>query len=226
MKLPLICTRIVVFAISLLIVNSALARGAKSSNRDNRPYLAAAVGDSITAAFGSNHDGPRKPAEVSDPRVMNAMGSRSGVVRGFENKSTFSWFSGERVQSHGDRLASHLNASNEKLTVLNAAVSGAETSDLDGQVRKIVDAVKSGKNKGLLYLAVFIGSNDACKGTTPDGTPPSKMRENILKALKAINDLPQGYKTAVLISSLPRIADLGRPEIANAKTFWGLPAVL
>jgi len=189
---------------------------------DDRPYLAGAIGDSITAGFGSNHNGPSQPAEVAHPEAMQTMGAKRSVVRGFENKGTFSWFSGSRVQSHADRLSKYLGNNNEKLSVINAAVSGAETSDLDGQVNKIVAAAKSGKNKGLLYLSVFIGSNDACKGTTSDGTPPSKMRENILKALKAINALPQNFKTAVLISSLPRIPDLGRPEIANAKTFWGL----
>jgi lysophospholipase L1-like esterase len=195
---------------------------AKTVFADDRPYLAAAIGDSITAGFGSNHNGPSQPAEVAHPETMQSMGAKRGVVRGFENKDTYSWFSGNRVQSHADRLANFLAAKNEKLSVINAAVSGAETSDLDGQVNKIVSAAKSGKNKGLLYLSVFIGSNDACKGTTSDGTPPAKMRENILKALKAINGLPQSFKTAVLISSLPRIPDLGRPEIANAKTFWGL----
>ena len=190
---------------------------AKPAN-DERPYLIGAIGDSITAAFGSNWNGPSQPA----PAETGQNQTQSGVIRVVENKRSLSWFSGQKVNSHAERLRRILGLRGEKIEVHNAAVSGAETNDIRSQVRSLTKKSTSKDSKGLLYLAMFIGSNDVCSGTTEQGTPDDLMAQNINNALSAVNALPQDYQTAVLVSSLPKIPDLGRPEITNARTFWGL----
>lgn len=167
-----------------------------------KPHLMAALGDSITAGARSDssalgESAPEAPSGSRDSRFL------------------YNWSTGELVNSHRERLAKLLGAA--PLEYLNLAVSGIKIDKLSDQVQKLLQEYATGKYESLDYVTLLIGNNDACVST-----PLDEMRVSLVKALEQIAGIGQRKPIAVLISYLPKMPDLGKPEISETRTQGGL----
>ncbi|MCM2321924.1 MAG: SGNH/GDSL hydrolase family protein [Oligoflexia bacterium] len=170
------------------------------------------VGDSITAATFADHSanepflgppdesGIRQPVDPSIP----------ALVLSIENKGTYSWASGRRIASHFERLKNALEEQGlgNNIVIQNDAVPGEVAKGLVAQADNIARSMLSGEFEALTYVTFFIGNNDACTETDNE-----KMREHLRRAFAALADIRQAEKIRILVSGMPAIPDLNRPEI-------------
>jgi hypothetical protein len=182
--------------------------------------LIGVMGDSISAGFladtaasssGSDDPfGPGNPLQslLKNPIQMETIG---------DNKDTFSWASGDEIKSQFVLLRDFLSVRSpgSSLEVLNVAVTGIKAEAMEGQAAQIVDEFHDGAYSAVEYVTLLIGANDACSDATPDGTPNDQYENSLHKALAKLSEIKQDQRLKVLVSSLPRIPDLGRPEIMD-----------
>lgn len=135
----------------------------------------------------------------------------------FNNKYTLSWSSGQNIRSHHALLKEYLSKREPEvyLETYNVAMSGAVTADLTDQANQILAAWNTGRYRNIRYITVTIGANDACAPWHEGGNPESEIQYNIHQFFKALSVIHQKEPIRVLFSSIPRIPDLGRPEIMN-----------
>lgn len=195
------------------------------------PILMAALGDSLTAATLAN-----TPLKIRTPPILSPLGwpFLNDVIRAWfdresseesiiANKQKLSWVSGEDIPSHFHLLQKHLQQVGETLPleVQNFAVPRDTSKNLDSQVRKLLQTMKSGKYSRLLYITLMIGSNDACSKETSNGTPNEIMRTNLRKALEKIATIRQQDPIHILIVGIPKITDLGDDKIRAIRHPFG-----
>jgi lysophospholipase L1-like esterase len=165
--------------------------------------LIAALGDSITAGSVANLGGPKGT---------------------YENKYTLSFATGADVESQWLRLQEYMEKSGEpeELVPMNYAVAGVKTDHIPVQARQLAMDMVSGKYRSVKYVTLLIGANDLCgsRGTDPV-TLDKDFRGNLMQAFAILAAIKQPEPIRVLVSSLPRIPDLGMPEIQDAKTMLG-----
>lgn len=174
------------------------------------PWVMGVLGDSISAGT------------LADLRIPRDDNVQPEFV--FENKSTLSWASGRRIQSHLVRLRKYLKEAGDEreLWVENLAVPGDNSSGLRKQAEKFVEAAQSGKYSGVKYITLLIGANDVCSPETPRGVPLDKVRQNILTAFAVLSRIKQEEPIRILMVGIPRIPELGVPSIRNSHTVLGL----
>jgi len=222
--------------LSLAVSCAAMSLAAQAEDR----VLMGSLGDSITAATFANAPIPNLTRPLDRP--LSKVDSDKGPEDEFlewvretllpdtiiANKKKYSWASGEDIDSHFVRLRDWMaiHAPSRTLERLNASFPGDRTDKLEMQAQQIADAMATGDYSELAYVTVLIGANDACDdlARTPDQL--AVIQANLQKSLKLLNDIPQVAASAapvpVLVSSLPRIPDLGREEITAHDTVFGL----
>lgn len=176
-----------------------------------KPYLMGAMGDSMTAASFSNTDlGSARNAE----RIFGL----------YENKDTFSWATGKKISSHYMALAKYLKEQKTpaSLEYLNVSEPGGQTDKMASQAQKLADAIKTGKYESLLYVTLLIGANDVCSEATPGGMPDEDFKANLKAGFAKLAEIKQSQKIHVLVPGIPRVLEIGRPEIRALKVFAGL----
>jgi lysophospholipase L1-like esterase len=177
-----------------------------------RHLLLAAV--TATAVFAANGTAQAVPPI---PSSMTALGD--SITRGFNacgwysDCTSRSWSAGDyaSVNSHYLRV----KAKNSAITGFNFndAKTGAKMTDLNGQAATAV-------SRGVQYVTILMGANDACTSTESAMTPVATYRAQLDTALSTLkNGLPNA---AVFIASVPDIKRLwfiGKDN-SSARSAW------
>jgi lysophospholipase L1-like esterase len=185
-------------------------------------HLMVSLGDSLTAATLADTSLIPRPGEV--PIDWKDIPQRAL----YDNKLTLSWASGTQIDSHYELIKNHIqkNRSNVHLAMWNFSVPGARAAGIEAQVDQLITELKKGTISKVEYVTLFIGNNDACSSDSPVGTPNVKMRESIEKAFKKLALIRQQDPIKVLMIAMPRIADLGAPDIRHAEVIKGMTCEL
>jgi len=151
------------------------------------------------------------------PSSMSSLGD--SITRGFNACGWYydcadrSWSTGgyASVNSHYLRIRAKNGAINGRN--YNDARSGARMIDLNGQAQTAV-------SRGVQYVTILMGANDACTSSEASMTPVSTYRAQLDAALATLkNGLPNA---AVFISSVPDIKRLwfiGK-DSSSARSAW------
>jgi lysophospholipase L1-like esterase len=148
---------------------------------------------------------------------MAALGD--SITRGFNACGWFfdctsrSWSSGASgsVASHYLRI----RAKNFRIWLHNYddARSGAEMADLEGQARIAV-------GRGVQYVTILMGANDACASTEAGMTPVTTYRAQFEQALQTLTTgLPRASIFVASIPDLKRLWAIGKDN-ASARFAW------
>lgn len=217
--------KIVIFAVALLLANSerAAAMGKPKPSSTQPNYLMAALGDSIAA--GTLADTSVHASTATEQSLQNDYGGAVQDQFIYTNRYSLAWGTGDQIPSHYMQLKSWLAKHEPQMNLvpLNVAIPGAVASDLVGEAQSIVTAMASGQYKALKYVTLDIGANDACSITSknPDGTPDDQFADSLLKVFATLAQIRQDQPIHVMVSSIPKVPDLGRPDIQNTKTLGG-----
>ena len=220
-------TPVVIVVVATMLLNSeqAAAMGKKPSPSQTQPnYMIAALGDSIAA--GTLADTSVHIDQESETDIQNNYASTVKAKFIYTNRYSLAWGTGNKISSHYMQLKSWL-AKNEpemNLVPLNVAIPGAVAADLVGEAQSVVTAMATGQYRALKYVTIDIGANDACAVTssTPDGTPDDKFADNLRKVFATLAQIKQDQPIRVIVSSIPKVPDLGRPDIQETKTLGGV----
>lgn len=187
--------------------------------RRSSQYLMANIGDSMTAATFADTTTFLPFSFFQTLRGELAFDSIQTLAL-IENKKSYSWASGRWIDSHYMKLRRSMRSENvnNALNIMNIAVPGSEAKDTLVQAQKIVDAMKSGAYLELKYVTLLIGANDACSNSSSVGTPHEDFREHLRETFRKLAEVQQDEPIRVLVSSIPNIPVLGRPEIAKHTT--------
>jgi hypothetical protein len=192
-----------------------------------KPRLMAVLGDSIAAGTLADVPIPFAPTPEESVLKWHDQGVQAEFI--YTNKKTLSWGSGEKIRSHFMLLREWREARGIRvpLEVANLATPGAETSDLRVQVKKLVEILGSGEYESLEYVALSIGSNDACSYSSSVDVPEEELRRNLVESLSILGrevgslaGIPTPIR--VLVVGAPRIPNLGVPGFIEAPTLFGL----
>lgn len=202
-----------------LLILLAVIFNASPLRAEQTRYLMVGLGDSISAAALAN-------TSAGDPNALAIPGSNFKELRAvllgesdssfFDNKETLSWVSGSDLRSHWLRLKDALKAPNVTVDVQNAAISGAETNALGREIREVQNVFRNGRYSAIPYVTLLMGANDLCKNT-----PIEQVQQNLTLAFEQLSKIPKAGKIRILVSSVPRIPELGRPEIRDRETASG-----
>lgn len=173
--------------------------------------LAAAVVIPVTAGT--------TPAQAAPPIPSSMSSLGDSITRGFNACGWYvdctarSWSTGDyaSVNSHYLRI----KAKNSAITGnnFNDAKTGAKMVDLNGQ------ATTAG-NRGVQYVTILMGANDACTSTEAGMTPVSTFRSQLDTALNTLKS--KVPNAAVFISSVPdikRLWQIGK-DSSSARNAW------
>jgi lysophospholipase L1-like esterase len=182
--------------------------------------LMVGLGDSISAgalADTSTQKSLPIPWGLPIPSLDNPLDG-IGFKSDFENKRTYSWVSGLVVHSHYRRLQEFMKAQGKRIWALNFAESGAVSAKALAQAGEVETAVKLGLFNSIPYVTLLIGANDLCKSV-----PLETFRQNVHGIFEKIAAIRtgEGQPRRVLVSSIPRIADLGESRIMDYRTAGG-----
>jgi lysophospholipase L1-like esterase len=150
---------------------------------------------------------------------MASMGD--SITRGFNacgfyldcTSRSFSTGSYSSVNSHYVRLRAVNPAISGRN--FNESRSGARAADMPGQAAAVV-------NRGVDYVTILIGANDACTSSEASMTPVATFRAHIDAALATLRGgLPDASVYVISIPDIKRLWDVGRTSFA-ARTAWSL----
>lgn len=127
-----------------------------------------------------------------------------------------SWSTGSTtsVNSHLQRLRA---AGATSIVGYNDAVTGSQSSALNGQAQKAVSTAQAAQ-----YVTIEIGANDACTKTVAAMTPTATFTANVqaaLNTLKAAPNAPQVFLAS--IPSIQRLYDVNKSSL-SARFTWSL----
>jgi lysophospholipase L1-like esterase len=198
--------------VSLGLIIWTVIATASAHEKGSKKYLMAAMGDSITAGFFA--DSHLKTIAIPDLSILPP----------FTTKKSDSWASGQSIYSHYLLLETSLHQAGDltPIDVDNEAVPGNQAADMLAQAQKIRKKMKKGHYQALKYVVLFIGANDACSDDTPLGTPEGTIRKGLEETFDVLSQIPQAEPIRVLMSGIPKIPDLARPEVTKSKTVLGL----
>jgi lysophospholipase L1-like esterase len=189
-----------------------LALTSAAVHAEDSQYLMGIVGDSISA--GTFADSRVKTPEGNEePSPLDNTQPRVPFLGNKENKETLSWASGRELESHGRRLEKNFqNQEGAKLVVRNVSVPGEKAKDLVAQIEELAKAMSENQYKGMPYVTLLIGANDACEYTELDS-----FKKSLKEAFARLAEITPETRIAVLVSAIPKIPELGRPEILRMR---------
>jgi lysophospholipase L1-like esterase len=153
------------------------------------------------------------------PGSMSSLGD--SITRGF---NACGWYVDctSRSFSTGDNSA--VNAHYLRIRAVNPAINGrnyndsqtgADSADLLGQANSAV-------SRGVGYVTVLIGANDACTGSESSMTPVGTFRANIDAGLNRLRSgLPGARVYVISVPDIQRLWSVGRGS-GSARTAWSL----
>ena len=189
-------------------VASVLASLGSTANADPKPHLMAALGDSITAASFATYFLVPPPG---GPWVGDL----------YQNRDTYSWASGNKFESHYERLKKLIEANHgPRLDVFNIAEPGADSKKLESQADWVRKKMSDGYYASLDYVTLFTGANDVCSPLSPVGVPFDVLRGQILRAMDRLSLIKQG-RIHVLLVGIPMIPLVRRAEIRPLLGLFG-----
>lgn len=176
----------------------------------------AILGDSISVGFVADTTILEAQKYQVKPDQLNVLwllsqGSRSEQLR--------------RVWAGGDKFSSHYVKLKERLAELkkpsdvelyNVARAGAKTPELKTQITALAAQMLLKPKQKLIYVTLFMGSNDVCDGKSSD-----EINKNLSRALSRLNRLQDSRIVVLLVNLLP-IYQLSDPKIANYPALAGL----
>jgi lysophospholipase L1-like esterase len=179
------------------------------------PAFALATGLIAATLVGT----PAAAQPGSPPSSMASMGD--SITRGFNASGFYSdWPS--RSFSTGDN--SGVNSHYRRILAKNPAISGrnfndgetgANAADMAGQASSVV-------SRGVQYVTILIGANDACTGSEASMTPIATFRAQIDSALNTLKaGLPSAKVAVISIPDIRRLWDVGRTS-SSARSAWSL----
>ena len=86
------------------------------------------------------------------------------------------------------------------------------------QADQLAATLKNGNYTSLKYVTVMLGANDACVGDAVLGSSVESMRENFRAGFDRLAAIQQHEPVHVLVSGMPKIPELGRPDIRDHMT--------
>ena len=194
---------------------------------DSKPWAMAILGDSIAA--GSLADFPIPLRDTPEERVLAWKNQGLEAEFLYTNKRKLSWGSGTAIQSHYVLLQNWLQKSGDgrPLSVINVAHPGAVAGDLTRQIQGLLAELHRHSYEGLKYVAVTIGSNDACEWSDPGLVDIESLRRHFLEGFRLLSSsvleqFTQSEPVSILIVGLPRIPNLGAETFVHAPTLFGL----
>lgn len=97
----------------------------------------------------------------------------------------------------------------------NHARSGATAADLPGQAQAVVE-------RGVDYVTILVGANDACADTEAGMTPVTEFRRHVDEALAVLKaGLPDARILVISIPDLKRLWEVGRGNVL-ARLAWSV----
>lgn len=190
-----------------------------SSFASEKPKLMIALGDSISA--GTLADTTlRGPDEKYSPEILDAEIQELKTKLLYENKKTLAWPSGNKIESHWVRLAQTFPK--DSFVIENLAVPGAKAQDLYKQLDELFSLIHRKIYGEIAYITLLIGSNDACSSESDEGTPNLQFKFALDSVFLNLAKIRQSQKIRILVSSIPRIPDLGMPAVQNSRTIAGI----
>lgn len=180
----------------------------------DRPLLLALL--ALVVALGSPA-GAAKPAPSTAPSSMTGVGD--SITRGFNacgwyvDCTTASWSAGTdtAVNSHYLRILAKNKAIQGRN--FNDARRGAKAVDLDGQVASAV-------SRGVQYVTVLMGANDACTSSEATMTPVATFRSQVETALTRLQTgLPNAKVFVASIPDIKRLWLIGK-DSGSARSAW------
>jgi lysophospholipase L1-like esterase len=153
------------------------------------------------------------------PAAMSSLGD--SITRGFNacgwyvdcTSRSFSTGDDAGVNSHYLRIRAVNPAVNGRNH--NDARTGAKSADLPGQASTAV-------SRGVGYVTILIGANDACTSSEASMTPVGTYRANIDAALGRIKaGLPNARVALISVPDIHRLWAVGK-DSGSARTAWGL----
>ncbi len=151
------------------------------------------------------------------PSSMASMGD--SITRGFNASGWYSdwpsrsWTTGTyaSVNSHYRRILAKNSALNGRN--YNDADSGAKASDMAGQANTVA-------GRGVGYVTMLIGANDACTGTEGAMTSVATFRSQIDTALNTLKTrLPNAKVAVISIPDIKRLWSVGK-DSGSARSAW------
>lgn len=202
-----------------LCMNFTLIEDLHAFGKNAPSHLMATIGDSITAGTFADTS-TNLPVSIWDSFLGAFAWDNYKTLFLVQNKKSYSWASGEWIDSHYNRLDRYLaeHGDHETLKVLNVAVPGSVAANTLHQAQLVVDALKSGLYQDLKYVTFLIGSNDSCISNSESGTPNELFRSQLLATFAKLAEIQQTDAIPILVSSIPRVPLLGRPDIRNHHT--------
>jgi lysophospholipase L1-like esterase len=181
------------------------------------PLVAAAVATSVVTAGPASAGKPSGGGTSTVPSSMDALGD--SITRGFNACGFYfdctdrSWSTGTdaTVNSHYSRLLAKSSAIQGKN--YNDAVSGAKVADLPGQA-------STAASRGVQYVTVLVGANDACTSSESTMTSVASFRAAAQTALDTLRtQLPNTKVLVVSIPDIKRLWYIGK-DSSSARTAW------
>lgn len=187
--------------------------------RTSRTRLAAVAGIALalTAPAAAPVAAAPAAAAAAYPSSMSALGD--SITRGFNANGWYvdspsrSWSTGSNTSVNSHYL--RIQRVNPAITGrgYNDARSGAEAVDLPGQA-------STAASRGVEYVTILIGANDACASSEAGMTPVSTFRSHIDTAMNTLQQrIPNAKVLVVSIPDIHRLWQVGKDSYA-ARTAW------
>lgn len=187
----------------------------------------AILGDSIAAGSLSDFPIPSRATPEESVSAWRDQGLHTKFI--YTNRRRLSWGSGTEITSHYFFLREWLRSRGDAHTLqaINVAQPGDRIENLGDQVDRLLERLRVGHYRGLKYVAMTIGSNDACATGGGDEAAPEELRFQLGMALQQLSRgvqsiFPGGESVPVLLIGVPRIPNLGTPAIIESRTVFGL----
>lgn len=168
------------------------------------------VGSTATPAVAQSDPGP-PPSSIASmgdsiTRAFNACGFYVDCP-----SRSFSTGTSSGVNSHYLRIRA-VNPDIDGNT-FNHARSGARVRDMPGQADTVVD-------RGVEYVTILIGANDACTSSEASMTPVAEFRGHLDQALGTLQaGLPDARVLVISIPDIKRLWEVGHTNFL-ARAFW------
>lgn len=202
------------------------AKPVESSTHKKDTHELITIGDSISAAFiGYTATKPQagfqvfghdtQPGEVPPPHVKDGVRYPAAL----ESKDGYSWATGQKIDSIAKRLEAwlYVKDAKNKLGWMNLSESGGLVEHMPRQARwAMEDLAKENPNGKIGLITLMIGSNDACARLESTPAEAAKIRADLKMTFERLSKGVPAHQTApvpVSVSSIPKIYELGTPEI-------------